>query len=176
MNENKGMNSASTQEAGAVPQSQAPSADCVGWEDITEELRETSSGMKIGTMIHGPDFSLYEAMSALELMDPKMDPGMAISPEDVKKQEDDQSSKAVSKDMKLVDLQEDEIIAVTNGKIFISELEKILKVIRSTQKLAAAVTPGFDLNISRTLVCMPPPRARRVGMLAAPVFCGRPLC
>lgn len=27
-------------------------------------------------MIHGADFSLSEAMSALELMDPKMDDGM----------------------------------------------------------------------------------------------------
>ncbi|GAB5359627.1 hypothetical protein AAMO2058_000559700 [Amorphochlora amoebiformis] len=47
-----------------------------GWKDITEKLKKASKGMKIGTMIHGPDFSLYDAMSALELMDPKMDPGM----------------------------------------------------------------------------------------------------
>lgn len=32
--------------------------------------------MAVGEMIHGADFSLSEAMSALELMDPKMDDGM----------------------------------------------------------------------------------------------------
>jgi hypothetical protein len=32
--------------------------------------------MEIGEMLCGPDFSLLEAMSALELMDPKMDEAM----------------------------------------------------------------------------------------------------
>ena len=29
-------------------------------------------------MIHGPAFSLYDAMSAIELMNPKMDPGIVV--------------------------------------------------------------------------------------------------
>eukprot|EP00462_Mataza_sp_D1_P020444 CAMPEP_0175127060 /NCGR_PEP_ID=MMETSP0087-20121206/4189_1 /TAXON_ID=136419 /ORGANISM="Unknown Unknown, Strain D1" /LENGTH=757 /DNA_ID=CAMNT_0016409021 /DNA_START=14 /DNA_END=2287 /DNA_ORIENTATION=+ len=46
------------------------------FQDVTALLRETAAGMVSGQMIHGANFSLREAMSALELMDPKMDPGM----------------------------------------------------------------------------------------------------
>jgi hypothetical protein len=38
-------------------------------------MEEAAAEMAPGTMIHSEWFNLYEAMSALELMDPKMDAG-----------------------------------------------------------------------------------------------------
>ncbi|KAM3571264.1 hypothetical protein VYU27_006699 [Nannochloropsis oceanica] len=43
------------------------------WKDITEECRAAASSLGTGEMICAPSFSLFESMSALELMDPKMD-------------------------------------------------------------------------------------------------------
>ena len=48
----------------------------LGWENIDELLASAASEMSLGEMIHRDDFSLYAAMSATELMDPKMDHGM----------------------------------------------------------------------------------------------------
>lgn len=42
-------------------------------EDVTQLCREAASMLGPNEMIHDPDFSLYGAMSALELMDAKMD-------------------------------------------------------------------------------------------------------
>lgn len=42
-------------------------------EDVTELCRKAASMLGPNEMIHDPDFSLYGAMSALELMDDKMD-------------------------------------------------------------------------------------------------------
>jgi hypothetical protein len=70
------------------------------WEDVTDFLptagcpasyggghaehlrRANATGgrraeLAVGQMVHVPAFSLYEAMSAMELMDPRMDSGMA---------------------------------------------------------------------------------------------------
>lgn len=41
--------------------------------DVTELCREAASTLGPNEMIHDPEFSLYGAMSALELMDAKMD-------------------------------------------------------------------------------------------------------
>lgn len=49
------------------------------WEDMTDVFKSTAQGMRTGQMIHGERFCLREAMSALELMDPKMDAGMNTS-------------------------------------------------------------------------------------------------
>lgn len=38
-------------------------------------MKDAAAEMEPGTMIHSEWFNLYEAMSALELMDPKMDAG-----------------------------------------------------------------------------------------------------
>lgn len=45
------------------------------WEDVTDAFREARRKMGIGEMIHSKKFTLYAAMSAIELMDPKMDVG-----------------------------------------------------------------------------------------------------
>jgi Mak10 subunit, NatC N(alpha)-terminal acetyltransferase len=45
------------------------------WEDITELLVSAAAELDVGEMIHPESFSLYSAMSAIELMQPKMDVG-----------------------------------------------------------------------------------------------------
>lgn len=42
-------------------------------EDVLELCREAASMLGPNEMIHDPEFTLYGAMSALELMDAKMD-------------------------------------------------------------------------------------------------------
>lgn len=39
----------------------------------TQDCRRAARALDVGELLCGPDFSLYEAMSALKLMDPKMD-------------------------------------------------------------------------------------------------------
>lgn len=46
------------------------------WVSITDELLFYSSELELGELLHGPNFGLFEAMSAIEMMDPKMDAGM----------------------------------------------------------------------------------------------------
>lgn len=48
------------------------------WEDVTALLASAASELRVGEMIHPEDFSLYSAMSAIELMQPKMDVGFGI--------------------------------------------------------------------------------------------------
>lgn len=45
------------------------------WEDVTQHFRQAQTHMGVGEMIHVDTFDLYTAMSAIELMDPKMDIG-----------------------------------------------------------------------------------------------------
>lgn len=50
--------------------------------DVTVLCREAAKALGPNEMIHDPDFSLYGAMSALELMDAKMDkapPALEVS-------------------------------------------------------------------------------------------------
>lgn len=46
------------------------------WKDITAEFDEAASYLKLGELLHDSIFGLFEAMSAIEMMDPKMDAGM----------------------------------------------------------------------------------------------------
>ncbi|KAL1920870.1 uncharacterized protein VTP21DRAFT_11505 [Calcarisporiella thermophila] len=48
------------------------------WKDITAFLDEVTQEFGVGQLIHPPSFSLFEAMSAIEIMDPKMDSGMVL--------------------------------------------------------------------------------------------------
>ncbi|CAJ1408029.1 unnamed protein product [Effrenium voratum] len=45
------------------------------WVDITSLCDLAVSGMNLGEMVESPSFRLYDAMSAIEIMDPKMDTG-----------------------------------------------------------------------------------------------------
>jgi len=46
------------------------------WKDITQLMKEATGEMEVGQLVCRENFGLYEAMSALEIMDPKMDSGM----------------------------------------------------------------------------------------------------
>lgn len=45
------------------------------WEDVTDVFRDAREQMDVGELIHLESFNLQAAMSAIELMDPKMDIG-----------------------------------------------------------------------------------------------------
>jgi hypothetical protein len=46
------------------------------WTDVTVAFKEASSQLDIGELVKDRNFGLFEAMSAIEMMDPKMDAGM----------------------------------------------------------------------------------------------------
>ncbi|KAL3268406.1 hypothetical protein HHI36_007521 [Cryptolaemus montrouzieri] len=46
------------------------------WSDITQEFLEDVKDLALGELLHDEMFGLFEAMSAIEMMDPKMDAGM----------------------------------------------------------------------------------------------------
>lgn len=46
------------------------------WNDITAEFVEACSQLELGELFHDVNFGLLEGMSAIEMMDPKMDAGM----------------------------------------------------------------------------------------------------
>lgn len=47
-------------------------ADEDGWTDITSDILAACKELAEGEMLHDDTFSLFHAMSGLELMDPKM--------------------------------------------------------------------------------------------------------
>ncbi|GAB1609824.1 N-alpha-acetyltransferase 35, NatC auxiliary subunit-like [Argonauta hians] len=57
-------------------QIQQPSRLVYHWVDVTEEFSEACSSLQLGELLRDSLFTLYEAMSAIEMMDPKMDAGM----------------------------------------------------------------------------------------------------
>ncbi|KAL8598019.1 hypothetical protein ACOMHN_011444 [Nucella lapillus] len=46
------------------------------WVNITQDFREAAAQLELGELMHDSSFGLFEAMSAIEMMDPKMDAGM----------------------------------------------------------------------------------------------------
>ncbi|XP_043478870.1 N-alpha-acetyltransferase 35, NatC auxiliary subunit [Leptopilina heterotoma] len=46
------------------------------WRDITEDFFDSIKDLELGELLHDELFGLFEAMSAIEMMDPKMDAGM----------------------------------------------------------------------------------------------------
>ena len=55
-----------------------PQCDTVtcNWVDITQEFFEAITELELGELLRDELFGLFEAMSAIEMMDPKMDAGM----------------------------------------------------------------------------------------------------
>lgn len=53
-----------------------PSGDQSVWADVSPLLQLASQDLHDGELIHGEHFNLFAAMSALEIMDPKMDSGI----------------------------------------------------------------------------------------------------
>uniref|UniRef100_S4R520 N-alpha-acetyltransferase 35, NatC auxiliary subunit n=1 Tax=Petromyzon marinus TaxID=7757 RepID=S4R520_PETMA len=46
------------------------------WMEISTDFTDSCKELKLGELIHDKGFGLFEAMSAIEMMDPKMDAGM----------------------------------------------------------------------------------------------------
>lgn len=55
-----------------------------GWVDITSEIIWVCSKLHSGELAQDMLFGLFEAMSAIETMDPKMDVGMRCNHNDIK--------------------------------------------------------------------------------------------
>ncbi|KAJ6643077.1 N-alpha-acetyltransferase 35, NatC auxiliary subunit like [Pseudolycoriella hygida] len=60
-------------------ESKQPEVPRYEWKVITEEFFESVQELKLGELIHNEMFGLFEAMSAIEMMDPKMDAGMCCN-------------------------------------------------------------------------------------------------
>ncbi|KAI9468681.1 Mak10 subunit, NatC N-terminal acetyltransferase-domain-containing protein [Zychaea mexicana] len=52
------------------------------WKDITQFLDEATDDFQVGQLVHLQSFTLFDAMSAIEIMDPKMDTGMVLDGDD----------------------------------------------------------------------------------------------
>ena len=46
------------------------------WKEVTSDFRGAVKELTLGELLHDDLFGLFEAMSAIEMMDPKMDAGM----------------------------------------------------------------------------------------------------
>lgn len=57
--------------------------EAADWVDITAECQMAIDGMDVGEMIESPTFRLIDAMSAIEIMDPKMDSGFSTGEQDM---------------------------------------------------------------------------------------------
>jgi len=49
------------------------------WFDVKEDFWKSSQSLNLGELVHDNLFGLFEAMSAIEIMDPKMDAGMVCN-------------------------------------------------------------------------------------------------
>ncbi|KAJ4709062.1 N-alpha-acetyltransferase 35 NatC auxiliary subunit [Melia azedarach] len=74
------MSGRDTQEAAMnrqVPEHNSiPSGENTVWADVSPLLEAACKELRDGELIHGDNFNLFAAMSALEIMDPKMDSGI----------------------------------------------------------------------------------------------------
>lgn len=83
------------------------------WVDITKDFFESIKELSLGELMHHEFFGLLEGMSAIEMMDPKMDAGMCCN-RDTAKALDFET--AVSKGvLKLDSLEMSELIGIYDG-------------------------------------------------------------
>eukprot|EP00249_Psilotum_nudum_P007405 c20534_g1_i1 orf=134-1501(+) len=59
------------------PFSSQAAGDQTVWADASCFLSAVCNDLEVGELVHGENFSMFEAMSALEIMDPKMDAAMS---------------------------------------------------------------------------------------------------
>ncbi|KAF3902039.1 hypothetical protein AA313_de0207637 [Arthrobotrys entomopaga] len=52
------------------------------FRDVTQLFRQACQGLDVGQLVKDPNFTLFEAVGALEIMDPKMDSGLLKSGEE----------------------------------------------------------------------------------------------
>ena len=69
---------AEDQTANAMPHQQPipQIAPTYNWKLVTEPFKSACGELDLGELMHDDMFGLFEAMSAIEMMDPKMDAGM----------------------------------------------------------------------------------------------------
>ena len=48
------------------------------WLNLDPFLTRLSEGLRPGQLVHGPHFSLFDSMSAVEIGNPRMDPGVHV--------------------------------------------------------------------------------------------------
>ncbi|XP_036594155.1 N-alpha-acetyltransferase 35, NatC auxiliary subunit isoform X3 [Trichosurus vulpecula] len=60
----------------SLPEKMEKNSTSTNWVDITQDFEEACRELKLGELLHDKLFGLFEAMSAIEMMDPKMDAGM----------------------------------------------------------------------------------------------------
>ena len=51
-------------------------SDLYTWQEVTPGFLAACQDLNLGELLHDEMFGLFEAMSAIEMMDPKMDAGM----------------------------------------------------------------------------------------------------
>ncbi|XP_033634032.1 N-alpha-acetyltransferase 35, NatC auxiliary subunit-like [Asterias rubens] len=85
------------------------------WVDITEEFTEAASQLEMGELLHDANFGLFEAMSAIEMMDPKMDAGMMCNQTGRQVMGMEQSIQ--HRGLKIKDLSPDEIIGIIDNTL-----------------------------------------------------------
>ncbi|XP_013788956.2 N-alpha-acetyltransferase 35, NatC auxiliary subunit-like [Limulus polyphemus] len=85
------------------------------WVDITEDFFKATEEMKLGELLHDEMFGLFEAMSAIEMMDPKMDAGMMCNRGNKKVMNFDQALKAGK--LKVDDLNAEEEIGIIDATL-----------------------------------------------------------
>jgi len=55
------------------------STDLYSWKEVTQPFLEACKDLTLGELLHDQMFGLFDAMSAIEMMDPKMDSGMSTN-------------------------------------------------------------------------------------------------
>ncbi|KAK3101940.1 hypothetical protein FSP39_007523 [Pinctada imbricata] len=96
----------------AVPKDEKPEYN---WTDVTEEFVAASRDLHLGELYHDSMFGLFEAMSAIEMMDPKMDAGMLCNQIQRKVLNFEQAVEAG--DVKINNLSHSELIGVMDASM-----------------------------------------------------------
>ncbi|KAK8774138.1 hypothetical protein V5799_011328 [Amblyomma americanum] len=99
----------------SVPCKNDTPAPTYNWKDITEEFREATKELELGELVHDEMFTLFEAMSAIEMMDPKMDAGMMCNFGNKKVMNFDQAVAAGA--LKIADLTSAEHIGIIDSTL-----------------------------------------------------------
>ncbi|KFM79599.1 N-alpha-acetyltransferase 35, NatC auxiliary subunit, partial [Stegodyphus mimosarum] len=104
------------EEVGSVLSSESCQKCCsFNWVDVTQEFFKATEELQLGELLHDDMFGLFEAMSAIEMMDPKMDAGMMCNRGSKKVLNFDQALKAGK--LKIKDLTVEEQIGIIDATL-----------------------------------------------------------
>lgn len=85
------------------------------WVDYTSAFKEACKELKVGELVHDGSFGLFEAMSAIEMMDPKMDAGLISHLAARKHQSVDEAIE--SGQLKMSDFTSRELVCIMDGTL-----------------------------------------------------------